>query len=637
MAIVLCAAIAVLAGRAQAASPQHADIIWGVNGHPLVSYPGVPIEAQLDAVRDLGLRSYRVDVSGTRHIPGLRELVDAARKRGITVLPVLTPDFELAKLSPEVLEKEAYGLAFALVSSFKGHIPVWELGNEMENYAIIQPCEMQDDGKQYNCSFGPAGGVSPLEYFGPRWAKVSAVLEGLTRGAHAADPSVRRAVGTAGWGHLGAFERMKADGIEWEISVWHMYGEDPEWAFKELVKYKKPIWVTEFNHPEGSTNGKDAQAEGLTRAISLLGDLQGTYGVEAAHIYELLDEPYWQGFEAHMGLVELKKDANGAWAAGETKPAYAAVKEHLKRIDANPPREIAVRRRCEMPPAVAAESLPARTVIAYAYCLVLGREADGAGADSWSAQLAGGMPIERILVGIMESDEFSRLYDVPLLSTHEFVALMHRLLLDAAPSEPQLVQAAAELDGGKSRAGFLAEIIGSKLFKERHPTLFTKPVPVAQTAVAAVAHVKPEVQRNCDLSVMSRPLEFERGQVIYSYCLVLGRWPDGLGLATWTVNRKKGLSLERFLVGLLQSDEFSQKYRTGALDNAGFVTLLYRLFLSRDPDGDGLTNYLAMLGTGKMSRREASERILASDEFHKKHDALFTARMPEKTRAQVQQ
>jgi hypothetical protein len=97
------------------------------------------------------------------------------------------------------------------------------------------------------------------------------------------------------------------------------------------------------------------------------------------------------------------------------------------------------------------------------------------------------------------------------------------------------------------------------------------------------------------------------------------------------------LSLEHFLVGLLQSDEFNQKYRTGELDNAGFVTLLYRLFLNRDPDGDGLTRYVAMLATGKMSRREASERILASEEFHKKHDALFTARMPEKTRAQVQQ
>jgi hypothetical protein len=218
---------------------------------------------------------------------------------------------------------------------------------------------------------------------------------------------------------------------------------------------------------------------------------------------------------------------------------------------------------------------------------------------------------------------------------------MHRLLLDASPSEPQLAQATGKLDSGEPRAGFLGELVGSKAFKGHHPILFkvglSKVGPVAQTAAPAVAHVKPEVQRNCDLGILRRPLEFERGQVIYSYCLVLGRWPDGLGLATWTVNRRNGLTLEHFLVGLLQSDEFSQKYRTGELDNAGYVTLLYRLFLNRDPDGDGLANYVAMLGTGKMSRREGAERILDSDEFHKKHDALFTARMPEKTRAQLQQ
>ena len=633
--IALCVALALFAREARAASTQP-DILWGVNGHPLASYPGVSIEAQLDLVRDLGLRSYRVDISDITHIAGLRAVVQAAQARGITVLPVVTPKFDLDKESTESLEKMAYGLAFALVSSFKGQIPVWELGNELENYAIIQPCEMQDDGKQYNCSFGPAGGRGPLEYFGPRWAKVSAVLKGLTQGAHAADPSVRRAVGTAGWGHLGAFERMKADGIEWEITVWHMYGQNPEWAFKELVKYQRPIWVTEFNHPEGSKEGEEEQAQGLMRAMSQLIDLRETYAVEAAHVYELLDEPYWKGFEAHMGLVELKKDGEGKWTLGESKPAYAAVKGLLKGDETTPADEVAFLRRCALQPAEAGGALPAQTVITYAYCLALGHDPDGAGLNSWSTHLEKGMPVEKIVANMMQSDESSQLYGLPRLSTRRYVVLMHRLLLDAEPEERVLAQTAAELDGGKPRADVLADLIGSKTFKERHPALFAKLGPVAQVAGPAVASVKPEVRRNCDLGVISRPLEFERGQVIYSYCLVLGRWPDGLGLATWTVNRKSGLTLEQFLVGLLQSDEFAQKYRTWELDNAGFVTLLYRLFLGRDPDSQGLSNYAAMLGAGTMSRWEASEKILASDEFHTKHSALYTARMPEK-RAQMLQ
>ena len=108
---------------------------------------------------------------------------------------------------------------------------------------------MRDDGVQYNCAWGPAGGVGPLEYYGPRWRKVSAVLKGLSDGTTAVDPAIRKAMGTAGWGHLGAFARMQQDGIRWDISVWHMYGSDPEWAFKTLAGFKRPIWVTEFNHP----------------------------------------------------------------------------------------------------------------------------------------------------------------------------------------------------------------------------------------------------------------------------------------------------------------------------------------------------------------------------------------------------
>ena len=31
----------------------------------------------------------------------------------------------------------------------------------METYAILKPCERQDDGVQYNCAWGLAGGVKP--------------------------------------------------------------------------------------------------------------------------------------------------------------------------------------------------------------------------------------------------------------------------------------------------------------------------------------------------------------------------------------------------------------------------------------------------------------------------------------------
>src|SRR5262249_32115031 len=115
------------------------------------------------------------------------------------VLPVITPG-NLDERTPQELYKHAFDLAVALTSRFKNDVRVWELGNEMENYAIIKPCEKRDDGTQYPCEWGPASGRDTLDYYGPRWAKVSAVLKGLSDGVISVDPTIRKAMGTAGWG-----------------------------------------------------------------------------------------------------------------------------------------------------------------------------------------------------------------------------------------------------------------------------------------------------------------------------------------------------------------------------------------------------------------------------------------------------
>ncbi|RVA74803.1 glycosyl hydrolase, partial [Mesorhizobium sp. M7A.F.Ca.CA.001.11.2.1] len=314
------------------AAPASADFLWGINGHPIVSYPGIPVERQLDFIKDLGLKSYRVNVSGVDNADMLSNLVDAGKARGIEILPVITPAVaDLDKDSPEELYASTRKLAVTLATRFKNDIRVWELGNEMENYAIIKPCEKRDDGSQYPCAWGPAGGTGPLDYYGPRWVKVSAVLKGLSDGMTEVDPSIRKAMGTAGWGHTGAFVRMKQDGIAWDISVWHMYGDDPEWAFREISRYGKPIWVTEFNNPYGSQRSERQQADGIKQTMTRLSELKDKYKVEAAHIYELLDEAYWApGFEANMGLVRLVALSDGKWRTGEPKPAYKTVRDFTR-------------------------------------------------------------------------------------------------------------------------------------------------------------------------------------------------------------------------------------------------------------------------------------------------------------------
>lgn len=480
------AALALLILLKVATAPAQADLIWGVNGHPFTAYPGIGFKQQLDYVEDLGMSSYRVNVSSITHAPALRRLVDLASPRGIDILPVLTPGLDLDNSSPEQLYKWAHAFAVYLVSRFKDDIRVWELGNELENYAIIQPCETRDNGEPYNCEWGPAGGVSPLDYFGPRWAKASAVLKGLSDGTTSVDPKIRKAIGTAGWGHVGAFERMRQDGIEWDISVWHMYGEDPEWAFKKLAEYGKPIWVTEFNHPSGSQHGVVDQAKGLKRWMQRLRELEDAYNVEAAHIYELLDETYWApGFESVMGLVYLEKDERNAWRIAGNKPAYCVVKTLLRggyRMPVSGPQSEGTADRPQ-PAALPQRACNlclfdhrdagARNKVRYSYCLILGREADGGGVQSWASALDSGRTMRSILLGMLQSDEFKAGRRTSELGASGYVALLYRLLLDREPDSQGLADYAKALEQGASDRGEVARsIMGSPEFRRKHKLLF---------------------------------------------------------------------------------------------------------------------------------------------------------------------
>jgi hypothetical protein len=467
-----------------------ADVLWGVNGHPFNAYPGISIEQQLDYVRDLGMTSYRVNISNADSADKLAMLVEAARKRGIQILPVITPDFDLDNDTTGDLYGQAYRLATTLVSRFKNDIRVWELGNEMENYAILQPCEMRDDGTQYNCSWGPAGGLDRSDYFSPRWAKVSAVLRGLSDATTAVDPTIRKALGTAGWGHRGAFMRMLQDGIRWDISVWHLYEGDPGEAFKFLASFGKPIWLTEFNYSGGSQAGERQQAEGLVQAMALLRKYQSLYDVQAAHVYELLDEPYWApSYEAYMGLVRLKQGDGGAFAPDGQKLAYTAMKQAIADHPADtgpssvtpaiPPRDepatvasAGTAHPCSIDDFDRSVFAPANQA-AYAYCLILHRMPSP--AEQWSAIVAmkKDPSILPVLSHIAHSAEFTaaNLADTP--GNAKYVANLYRLLLRREPDNGGLSTYVSRLKSGEMTSDQLVtELLHSYEFRSTNAVLF---------------------------------------------------------------------------------------------------------------------------------------------------------------------
>jgi hypothetical protein len=454
-----------------AAAPASADVLWGVNGHPITAYPGIPIERQLDHIKDLGLKSYRVNVTSEENADILADLVDAGKVRGIEILPVITPEAaDLEKDSPDELYEKTRKLAVTLGARFKDDIRVWELGNEMENHAIIKACEKRDDGTQYPCEWGPAGGTGALDYYGPRWVKVSAVLKGLSDGMTEADPTIRKAMGTAGWGHTGAFARMKQDGIAWDISIWHMYGEDPEWAFREISGYGKPIWVTEFNNPYGSQRSERQQADGIKHTMTRLRELSDKYKVEAGHIYELFDETYWApSFEAHMGLVRLAPDpANeGKWMAGEPKPAYKTVRDFTRG-----PRPLPKpNRNCDTETTAADEALPVRQA-SFAFCLVLGREGDSDSVGQWASAMDGGTKLHDMILELMRSADFENRYATIGLSDRAYISFLYHLLLNRPADDWGLDTYSKQLRAGTmTREAVVFGIVDSEEFKSMHAAI----------------------------------------------------------------------------------------------------------------------------------------------------------------------
>ena len=312
--------------RALAPLKRDDDLIWGANGHPFRAYPDIPLETQIRLVRELGMTHYRIG-SHDERMAGLKSIAD---DHGVTLLPIIHADGPFEEKTAQQLYDDSFARALGSTRLYRGQFAVWELGNELESFAIIQPCEMRDDGTQYPCEWGPAGGVNPEDYYGPRWEKVSAALAGLLDGARKGDPDAKYAIGTAGWGHLGAFERWKSDGLDWDITVWHDYETVTEEYLEHLAGFGKPIWITEFNAGGGGFETEEENARLLTERIAYYRAMREKYRVDAAFIYELLDEPYWDDFEGKMGLYRVAMNDDEDWEVGEPKPAGRAVMDALK-------------------------------------------------------------------------------------------------------------------------------------------------------------------------------------------------------------------------------------------------------------------------------------------------------------------
>src|SRR5687767_6572764 len=222
---------------------------------------------------------------------------------------------------------------------------------------------------------------------------------------------------------------------------------------------------------------------------------QTIYNIEAAHLYELMDEPYWSpSFEAVMGLVGMVQDSSGKWIPDKPKPAYDAVKqfiaagsEHTGSVPTIqpiiPPDEASlarrtlsraelISRRCNLA-AFNSSVTTAENQAAYSVCLAMGRMPSP--NEQWDlvSALKQGMTIQQMLLDVLSSDEVRDRFLPSKMSNREFVIMLYRMLLRREPDNEGLKSYVSQLErGALSRVNLQQEIISSNEFHSRNAILF---------------------------------------------------------------------------------------------------------------------------------------------------------------------
>jgi hypothetical protein len=111
------------------------------------------------------------------------------------------------------------------------------------------------------------------------------------------------------------------------------------------------------------------------------------------------------------------------------------------------------------------------------------------------------------------------------------------------------------------------------------------------------------------------------GQVSRMYLAALGRSADTLGLNSWTGYVQKGYSIGDLAQAFVTSAEFNARYPS--VSHAGFVTLLYRNTLGREPDQGGLDAWTGYMNAGR-SKVEMLTAFSESAEHYSRTAGLWT-------------
>ncbi len=220
----------------------------------------------------------------------------------------------------------------------------------------------------------------------------------------------------------------------------------------------------------------------------------------------------------------------------------------------------------------------------------LGRTADEAGLNAWVESLFSGSGNGSIVAyGFFFSDE----YKMRNISDATFVQTLYVVMMDRTPSQAEIDSWTKCLSEGVSRAKVFKGFADSNEF-------------------AGICRLYGINKGSINLT---EPRDENPGVTAFVarlYTKALGRGFDVDGLNAWTkaLLNREGTPKSVATIGFFHSDEFMNKNTS----NEEYVTILYRTFLGREPDADGLNAWVKALNEGA-SRDQVLAGFSDSPEF----------------------
>ncbi|MCJ7874840.1 DUF4214 domain-containing protein [Phaeobacter sp. J2-8] len=265
------------------------------------------------------------------------------------------------------------------------------------------------------------------------------------------------------------------------------------------------------------------------------------------------------------------------------------------------------------------------------YDTILGRDPDANGLNNWTDRLYTGV---RSGADVARGFIFSPEFLARGLTNEEYVEVLYEAFFGRKPDAQGFARWTGDLDNGLSRDQVLQGFTGSPQFANLSSSYGIR----AESKSGAADDSDVLIGDLTDSSVLrggdSNQILKEgtaavdalvsngkelTGQVYRLYGGTLGREPDATGFTNWYdglvrgQNGTGGVTLLQAANAFVNSAEFQLKY--GTLDNAAFVTQLYRNVLGREPDATGLANWTGRLESQEMTRAQVVLGFAQAGEF----------------------